>query len=464
MRAGVRCHPTAPARSPLRRSVLGHVAHYAAPRRPALQVAGRRAHYQTDGGNSRRHDVWRPIRADEVTPAALSELRERARGRKGSRDQQSAADLLDRLESLPQIAAGYAELAKYPEIRAEVELRFGYLAARLLDWDRAIEHLSMVPGLTSDPDFVYASHYVRAWASQRAGRRQDAIDAYRKAIASSDGRSRMLLAPRCSRATGRHRTPPTTKCRLRRPRRRPNADPWRIQQSGALWQTRIADVRALYRHPRGSRGRPFAVPSKLPSRPHDYAVVCRSCLRPSRLVRSLRFTASADVSIRRPRFRRRRGAKGGAGREPPVVGLPADRQRRAQTMMRSRSGRRRRPLVLDISTSAACVIGRVRTDSRKINARSGPDDRLDRHVRHANRRAPRRSRRSIRHRSAIRAIGGTSSTTRSSSRPPSPPHRAPSSRRRSPTARTRASSADMVPEIAGRADAAACRAAQPTIR
>src|SRR6185436_10593254 len=104
---------------------LGHVAHARErfpddPRFKLAQIVAR--DYQTAGAGLRR-DVTTsgdPIRADEVTPAALSALRERAQGKKGSRDQQVAADLVERLESLPQIAAGYAELATYEEIRAEV--------------------------------------------------------------------------------------------------------------------------------------------------------------------------------------------------------------------------------------------------------------------------------------------------------------------------------------------------------
>jgi tetratricopeptide (TPR) repeat protein len=232
---------------------FGHVAHARErfpdePRFRLAQVVAR--DYQSDRTGLRR-DVQaygQQIRAYEVPPAALADLRERAGRNKRSRDQQNAADLLAQLESLPQIAAGYTELAEYPEIRAEVELRFGYLAVRLLQWDRAIEHVTMVPTLTTDPDFIYASHYIRGWASQRAGRRQDAIDAYRQATAMRpDGRSaRMLLASQLflsDRLGDRDAAYDEVQAASRLPQT--TADPWRIfkQSEGRLWSERIAELR-----------------------------------------------------------------------------------------------------------------------------------------------------------------------------------------------------------------------------
>jgi hypothetical protein len=166
----------------------GHLAHARArfPNEPRFLLAQvEQSDMQTMGLGALRRDVEShyELRSSEIPPEVVADLRRRAADVNNERDRQDAAEALRRIESLPQIANGYAQLARYDSIHAEVELRFGYLAARTLNWDRAIEHLAMVPQVTSDSHLIYLSHYIRGWALQRSGKRAEATEAYRQALA-----------------------------------------------------------------------------------------------------------------------------------------------------------------------------------------------------------------------------------------------------------------------------------------
>ena len=124
------------------------------------------------------------IRSDALPPEAIAHLRRRAADRRDSRDQANAIVALERIATLPEVGNGYAALASHESIRAEVELRFGYLAARVFNTDVAVDHLGRVPALTTDTFLIYLSHYIRGWSLAQAGRRSEAISAYRHALAA----------------------------------------------------------------------------------------------------------------------------------------------------------------------------------------------------------------------------------------------------------------------------------------
>lgn len=165
----------------------GHLEHALArfPDEPRLRLAQvEERDIETRGLGSLRHDVMNSgtIRSDEVEPATLAELKRRAADTRDQRDQASAATTLERLGRLPAIANGYAALSKYDAIRAEVELGFGYVAARLGSANAAVEHLGTVPNFTTDPLLLYFSHFIRGWALGRDHKGSDAIAAYRQAL------------------------------------------------------------------------------------------------------------------------------------------------------------------------------------------------------------------------------------------------------------------------------------------
>lgn len=125
---------------------------------------------------------------DEITGALKGE---RAGRLKGSVDLLGAKAALHRASQVPAIAARYEALNVHPALRGDVALHLGFLHLRREEWEPALKRLADVPELAAEPAIVAMSYHLTGWIHQQAGRRDEAIAAYRRALA---------LAPR-SRST-----------------------------------------------------------------------------------------------------------------------------------------------------------------------------------------------------------------------------------------------------------------------
>jgi predicted Zn-dependent protease len=104
---------------------------------------------------------------------------------------------LVRLDALARVESGYTKLAESEPARAEALLRLAYHELRFGRIDAALPRLEQVPHATTDPFLRYFSHYFRAWALERSGRRDLAEQPYRAAIMEQprgSGPARMRLA------------------------------------------------------------------------------------------------------------------------------------------------------------------------------------------------------------------------------------------------------------------------------
>ena len=99
-------------------------------------------------------------------------------------DPREVKDLLGRVRRLPELASRYAALGAEQDLRADAELRQGFLALRLERWEAALAHLEEVPRLTRETPLVALSHHFRGWIFEQTDRREPAIAAYRAALAA----------------------------------------------------------------------------------------------------------------------------------------------------------------------------------------------------------------------------------------------------------------------------------------
>jgi tetratricopeptide (TPR) repeat protein len=97
-------------------------------------------------------------------------------------DPREVKDLLTRVRRIPQIVSRYAALAPEESLRADAELRQGFLRLRLEEWDVALAHLEAVPRSTREAPLVALSHHFRGWIFEQTNRREAAIAAYRDAL------------------------------------------------------------------------------------------------------------------------------------------------------------------------------------------------------------------------------------------------------------------------------------------
>jgi tetratricopeptide (TPR) repeat protein len=137
---------------------------------------------------------------DEMTPAALNDLRTRANtpgptnesvGCKDScwvfsllrRIHDSAVANLTAFDRLLAVAGEFAKLAdRYPSVRAEAHVHIGYLAIRAARPDAAIEPLATA-ATSDDPYVAYLAAQFTGRALEMLERRADAMAAYRRALA-----------------------------------------------------------------------------------------------------------------------------------------------------------------------------------------------------------------------------------------------------------------------------------------
>ena len=144
-------------------------------------------------------------RDDQLDAGELARLRveaEAAAGQLNDRDNPPRLVLmmagnLVRLDALARAESGYAKLVESEPVRAEALLRLAYHDLRFGRIDVALPRLEQVLPATTDPFLRYFSHYFRAWALERSGRRELAEQPYRAAIIelpSGSGPARMRLA------------------------------------------------------------------------------------------------------------------------------------------------------------------------------------------------------------------------------------------------------------------------------
>jgi tetratricopeptide (TPR) repeat protein len=132
---------------------------------------------------------------DEMTPEVLQDLRERAKRRpppvgsrghvaEAQRTYEFASANLKAFDNLLPVAAEFAAVADaHPETDAEARVHIGYLAMRAGRPDAALDPLG-VAASSSDPHVRYLADYFAGRALEQLGRRDEAIAAYRRALAT----------------------------------------------------------------------------------------------------------------------------------------------------------------------------------------------------------------------------------------------------------------------------------------
>ena len=131
---------------------------------------------------------------DEETPAVLDDLRRRAAlparqdSSSGSLEaamnvRETAVRNLATFAHLPEVAAEFARLANDDRLRAEADVHIGYSAIRVARYDAALAPLATAAALPTDQHVAYLAEYLTGRALEGQGRRNEAIDAYRRALA-----------------------------------------------------------------------------------------------------------------------------------------------------------------------------------------------------------------------------------------------------------------------------------------
>jgi hypothetical protein len=131
----------------------------------------------------------RGINSQQTSPALLESLDRQQRQPVGlNPDGRPAGPLdikriLDRVDRIPRVVDQYGALYRHEPIRGDVELRQGFLALRLEAWDDALAHLDNAVATAAEPELVGLGHLFRGWVFEQTGRPEDAITAYRAALA-----------------------------------------------------------------------------------------------------------------------------------------------------------------------------------------------------------------------------------------------------------------------------------------
>ena len=134
---------------------------------------------------------------------------------------------------------------QHDSVRAEATLRLGRVLSRLHANDSALATLREVPRLTSDLELIHLSHLFRGEIYERGGRTNDAIGAYREALAVvPHGRTANLtLAPLLLKSGDRQAADELTRAGTAA---RTDLDPWFHYLTGMPhWTSRIARVREM---------------------------------------------------------------------------------------------------------------------------------------------------------------------------------------------------------------------------
>jgi tetratricopeptide (TPR) repeat protein len=110
----------------------------------------------------------------------------------GARLDAGGPRLAERTAALERASGLYERLVSHEVVAAEANLRLGYVRVLQGQSDQALAHFDKVPSLTKDVSLRYLSHLYSGWLLGSLGRTQEAVAAYRAALA---------LVPRAQSAT-----------------------------------------------------------------------------------------------------------------------------------------------------------------------------------------------------------------------------------------------------------------------
>ena len=150
------------------------------------------------------------ITAQQTSPQLLDSFRAMLNDKFNARPPRIAPDpralqlLLDRVDRLPALQARYEDLARHPALRGDALLHLAFLRMRLEAWNEALAHLDAALRVSREPMVIGMSHHFRGWIFEQTGRRDDAIEAYRAALAVAPlARSTSILLAAQLGQTGR---------------------------------------------------------------------------------------------------------------------------------------------------------------------------------------------------------------------------------------------------------------------
>jgi tetratricopeptide (TPR) repeat protein len=201
---------------------------------------------------------------DEMTPAAVDDLRRRAKASAPRNEdvhcvycwpyallrdiRDSAIANLAAFDRVLPIAAEFAKLAnQYPSVRAEADVHIGYLAIRAGRPDASLQPLAAA--VTSDDPYVrYLAEHFTGRALEMLARRTDAIAAYRRALSivpNAASTSALLAAQLFVSNDAAERTEAHTILESANAASPRPADPWDLYWQGdaRLWPVYMARLR-----------------------------------------------------------------------------------------------------------------------------------------------------------------------------------------------------------------------------
>jgi tetratricopeptide (TPR) repeat protein len=87
------------------------------------------------------------------------------------------------VNGIPEAIRAFTPLLADPALAGEVELRIGYLELRRDQWRSAITRFDAARVKAAEPALLAATDYLTGWVYEQLGRTDDAIAAYRRALA-----------------------------------------------------------------------------------------------------------------------------------------------------------------------------------------------------------------------------------------------------------------------------------------
>jgi hypothetical protein len=89
---------------------------------------------------------------------------------------------LARVDDVMAVRERYLALTEQPQVAAEAHVRLALILFRLVERDKALQHLELALELAREPEVVYLAHLLRGAIQEREGRDDEAIEAYRAAL------------------------------------------------------------------------------------------------------------------------------------------------------------------------------------------------------------------------------------------------------------------------------------------
>jgi hypothetical protein len=198
----------------------------------------------------------------EITAALQTDLRRQAAARVPDAPQNAeqanavternwAIKNLAQFERIPEIEDQYETLNRFESLRAEIELRIGYLEFRLGSWTGALDHLSRATSLTTDTYLLYLAQFITGRTYQRADNPPASLAAFARAAAIiPDARAATIEWAAelyvSELAANRNRAAETARIAYSDGAA---DDPWRLyfQGDARLWSAYMAQLRSALR-------------------------------------------------------------------------------------------------------------------------------------------------------------------------------------------------------------------------